>query len=98
MKSKYLDCEKEISSALKDVIEGVVMTGSGSENKDIVLGAMVAVKIKTDDESYSLIIGEKAAGADDDGVDNGMLLVTNDSIKAVDTLAGDIVKKYVLPS
>jgi hypothetical protein len=51
MKSKNLDDEKEISSALKDVIDGVVMTGSGSENKDIVEGAITAVNIKTDAES-----------------------------------------------
>jgi len=51
MKSKYLDWEKEISSALKDVIEGIVMTGSGSANKDTVDGAITAVKSKNDVES-----------------------------------------------
>ena len=51
MKSKYLDWEKEISSALKDVIEGIVMTGSGSANKDTVDGAITAVKSKNEVES-----------------------------------------------
>lgn len=83
---------------MKDVIEGVVMTGSGSANKAIVDGATIAVKSKNDVESYSLITGANDAAADEDGVDNGMPLVINYKVTAVFTFAGDIVKKYVLPS
>jgi hypothetical protein len=97
-KSKYLYEEKDTSSALKDVIEGNVMTGSGSANNDIVAAGIIAVKIKSDEESYSEITGEKGAAADEDGVDNGMPFVANINVKIVDTLAGTIFKKYVLPS
>jgi len=98
MKSKYRDCETETSSALNGVIVEVVMEVSGSANNAIVLDVIAAFKSKTELESYSLMTGAKAAAAEDDGVDSGMFFVTNLIVLEVAAVAGDIVKKYVLPS
>lgn len=80
------------------MIVDAVMDVSGSANKAIVLGVIAAVKSKTDLESYNLMIGEKAAAAEDDGIANGMFFVTNLIVLEVAAVAGEIVKKYVLPS
>lgn len=98
MKSKNLDWEKEISSELKGVIVDDVIDGSGSAKRDIVEGVIAAVKSNTDCELYNLMIGENVAAAEEEGVANGIFLVTNVITLEVATVGDDIVKKYVLPS